>query len=87
MKLLLCKDCHDIFNLRLAMKTCSCGKTSGQYINNLDAEYSGPGIPLGFTNISFRSAVLNQPKGYHDMGKEFVAFVIAEECPTIKKLD
>ena len=31
MKLLLCLDCDDIFNLGYELKTCSCGTTKGKY--------------------------------------------------------
>lgn len=82
MKLLLCEECSDIFNLALEEKSCSCGKAKGRYVDELNAVYSG-GIPIGFANSTFIRAVVNQPKS--GMGKEFVAFVIPADCPTFKK--
>ena len=57
MKLLMCLDCGDIFNLTNEIKACGCGKTTGQYIDNLNAEYSGNCKPIGFANGSFMDAI------------------------------
>lgn len=84
MKLLLCLECNDIFNLDLKMKKCSCGKTKGQYIDNLSAIYEGDSaIPIGISNPSLKEAILNQPDD--GMGKEFTAFTIPKVCPTFIK--
>lgn len=89
MKLLYCARCLDVFSLREdETRYCSCGKTSGGYVDSVNAVYSGEyAKPLGFENHSFFEARLNQPK--HDTGKgvEFTAFVIAEDCPTFRKED
>ncbi|WP_096187064.1 hypothetical protein [Evansella halocellulosilytica] len=84
MKLLLCLECNDIFSLDLKMKKCSCAKTKGRYIDNLNAIYEGDSaMPIGFSNPSLKEAILNQPdKG---MGKEFTAFTIPRNCPTFIK--
>jgi hypothetical protein len=84
MKLLYCKSCHDIFNLTGNKKTCSCQKSAGYYINDLDAIYSGDAIPLGFSNSSFTDALKKQPEV--GPGKHFVAFIIEKNCKTFKKL-
>lgn len=81
MKLLLCHECGDVFNLKSEVKTCSCGQTRGQYTDDLNAVYDG-GIPLGFANSSFLEAVIAQPES--GLGKEFTAFVIPRECSTFK---
>lgn len=83
MKLLFCTQCLDIFNLTLKEKKCSCGKSGGQYIDELNAVYWGKCIPLGITNNSFIDAANNQPES--GMGKEFTAFVIPRECDTFTK--
>ena len=87
MKLLVCVACNDVFNLNYKDKSCSCGKSKGKYLKDgLHAEYEGPCIPLGFRNDSFHKALREQPAtGYE--GKEFTAFVIQRECPTMKKVD
>ena len=54
MKLLLCLDCDDIFNLGYELKTCSCGTTKGKYTDERNAIYCGVNaIPLGIANDSF----------------------------------
>jgi hypothetical protein len=84
MKLLVCLECQDVFNLRYETKACSCGKSSGKYFEDgLHAEYQGPCLPLGFANSSFIKALKEQPQ--RDWGKEFTAFVIQKECPTMKR--
>lgn len=84
MKLLLCLECNDMFNLDLKVKMCSCGKTKGQYIDNLYAIYEGDSaMPIGISNPSLKEAIINQPdKG---LGKEFTAFTIPRSCPTFIK--
>jgi hypothetical protein len=85
MKLLVCLKCNDVFNLNYEKKTCSCEQTWGKYFSDgLHAEYGGPCLPLGFANGSFETALLNQPE--KDWGKEFTAFVIQKECPTMKRV-
>jgi hypothetical protein len=85
MKLILCLECNNIFNLDLKIKKCSCGKTKGQYIDNLNAFYEGDSaMPIGFSNPSLKVAIVNQlDKG---MGKEFTAFTIPRHCPTFIKM-
>lgn len=82
MKLLYCRDCGDLFNLDLFEKSCRCGATRGQYVDNLNAVYTD-GIPLGFANTSFIHAVKNQPA--EGLGEVFTAFVIPVSCPTFKQ--
>jgi hypothetical protein len=86
MKLLFCKNCQDVIRLvQEEKRTCSCGKVSGRYINDLDAIYSGKeAIPIGFANSSFAHAIANQPE--KDWGKEFTAFVIQKKCNTFAKV-
>jgi len=87
MKLLFCKNCHDIIRLTEKVKHCECGKVSGQYYSDrITAWYDGEdAVPLGIANSTFVKALQNQPnKG---TGFEFTAFVIPKECETfIKKV-
>lgn len=95
MKLLMCLDCGDVFNLTMKVKTCGCGKTMGQYIDNLNAEYSGNCQPIGFSNGSFRDAIKVQrvenkktkPKNECCKGVEFTAFFIPNAASSLCKLD
>lgn len=61
MKLLYCPNCHDVFNLRPQLKTCSCGQVKGRYIDNVNAEVNGKGVSLGMGNGSFMVAVAHAP--------------------------
>lgn len=85
MKLLVCLKCSDVFNLNYHKKECSCQESWGRYFEDgLHAEYGGPCLPLGFANGSFFTALRNQPE--KDWGKDFTAFVIQKECPTMKRI-
>ncbi len=85
MKLVLCTNCGSVFSLAVGrVKTCDCGQCSGQYTDNLYAEYTGiNAIPLGFANQSLVGAIKNQPE--NGMGKEFTAFVIPKDCGTLRR--
>jgi hypothetical protein len=86
MKLLLCTECFDLFMLTLEPVACVCGSSIGQYgPDGLNAAYSGPCIPIGFSNSSFVRAIKEQPE--EGMGRTFEAFVIPKTCPTMKKVD
>lgn len=88
MKLILCKNCLDVISLiQSEERSCSCGKCSGQYTDQLNAWYKGGDyvVPLGFNNKSLVEAINSQPK--EGMGKDFSAFVIPEKCETFIKLD
>ena len=86
MKLLFCNNCHDIFNLkREEVKYCSCKKSWGRYIDNLNAEYSGDCVMLGIDNPSFIRAI-DLLKKYPDRakGEEFTAWIITPLARTVK---
>lgn len=97
MKLLMCMDCMDIFNLTHTEKNCGCGKTKGRYVDNLNAEYSGNAQPIGFANGSFRTAYFIQkvenernekkPKNECCKGVEFTAFFIPDAATSLTKID
>lgn len=81
MKLLFCLECTDVIRLKSNQtKSCECGKSFGEYTDEINAHYSGPCIPIGFANRSFLYAVKNQPD--NGWGKRFEAFVIEKDCPT-----
>lgn len=84
MKLIICKKCKDVFNLRPGIiKECSCGQSKGMYLDNDNAEYSGLCIPLGFENVSLIEALADRPE--EGSGRRFEAFVIPRQCETFKK--
>jgi hypothetical protein len=102
MKLLLCFKCNDVFSLKTSrMTTCICGQTSGQYLNNLDAEVSGVKdkfVVLGFDNMSLVEAIRaqlllgdSQEKmlyGSREVtkGRDFRSFVIPDSSQTVKRI-
>ncbi len=84
MKLIFCPKCHDVVNLRINHhRKCWCGASGGKYIDNLNAVIDGEAIPLGFNNFSFLDALEQQPET--GPGKEFTAFIIEKNCPTINQ--
>lgn len=94
MKLLHCNLCHDIILLTSKPRTCLCGQSQGQYIDDLNVEYSGQGIILGIDNKSFKKAkaifqmsTLLEGELEHNRGIHFEAFIILENTPTIKKTE
>lgn len=92
MKLLFCPECTDIFSLSTkGEKRCSCGKTSGRYINNLDAVYEG-GLPIGISNPDFISAIKisnfnNSNNPNRPRGKTFEAWVCPIGISTFTKIN
>lgn len=58
MKLLLCNDCGDLFNLTYLLKSCHCGKTKGKYLDHSEAVVNGGGISLAIGNGALHNAVL-----------------------------
>lgn len=54
MKLLNCLKCHDIVELAYQVtRVCKCGESSGKYIDELYAEYSGHCRILGISNKDY----------------------------------
>lgn len=87
MKLLLCMQCDDIFNLGFEVKTCKCGITKGKYTDDRNAIYTGTeAIPLGFDNYTFSEAIINQSVD-KKLGERYTAFVIPKKCDTFVKVD
>ncbi len=67
---------------------CTCKQSYGKYIDNLNATISLTAIPIGINNTSFVDALKQRPylmKG--GPGCRFEAFVIPDECPTIKVIN
>ena len=51
MKLLLCLECGDWVTPRLGrVKFCQCRKTAGQYVDEVNAEVSGPFVAFGMNS-------------------------------------
>lgn len=98
MKLLLCLLCDDLVTLRSAhARQCECGESSGQYLSEGLAKYSGPALLVGFGNSTFADVIRQQLKKsdkdldkmggfgpYRDelKGRCFDAFIIPESAST-----
>ena len=84
MKILFCKECQDCIKLVPQRESrCMCGKSRGTVKpDGLNAIISGDNCVIGFSNPSLHNAIMNQPQ--KGIGKDFVAFVIPKECPTVK---
>lgn len=85
MKLIFCKRCEDVIKCTNKCRTCQCGASGGQYLDDLNAVYWGKAVPLGFANSSLVYALRNQPQ--RGDGCRFEAFVIPKICPTFTKED
>jgi hypothetical protein len=80
----------DVFNLTMTEKTCSCGKSSGKYIDNLNAEIKGNCKGIGFANNKFKIAyhlqkIEDDAQSCCD-GVEFTAFFIPESAKSIRRV-
>lgn len=77
-----------MFSLSFVEKQCTCGGTYGHYeADGLQAVYSGPGIPLGIGNDSFRAAVsrqqeLNLRQEIPFPGAKFEAWIVPANSST-----
>ena len=82
MKLIFCRNCHDVFKLSIKEeRQCECGSCVGKYTDDLNAYYKGEdAVPLGINNFSLGTAISNQP--LEGLGKNFGAFVIPKICKT-----
>ena len=88
MKLIYCKNCSDIVGMNPnddSPRECSCGESSGIYTDNKTLEVTGPAVPIGIDNTTFRRAVYGRPS--HGKGRTFVAFVIPRDNTHIVHTD
>lgn len=96
MKLLVCFLCHDVVALRHETRSCTCGRTSGQYVDEVRAVIRGTlgnFAGLGFGNSSLSSALRAQLDqgdlppahsfGGQAPGRSFDAFVLPANCPSV----
>jgi len=83
MKLIYCPLCEDVVRLVQEVRRCRCLRSSGCYVDDLQAVIAGEAIPLGVAWGSFLTALAKRPRKGN--GKRFEAFVIPRECPTIEK--
>jgi len=83
MKLVVCPECNDIFNLTLDEKVCKCGVASGHYLPDKTTVYvSAKAVVLGFNNSQFTTAYILTDFS-SNRGQEFPAFFITDGCGKI----
>lgn len=95
MKLLFCPRCSDVTKLKVQeRRECACGKSWGMYIDDLNAEYGGEAVPLGFSNPSLLEALKERDRQIRDgveagaqWGITFTAFTIPTGAPSVKMID
>lgn len=94
MKLLCCTNCSDIISLTTKEeRTCSCGESSGLYIDEINAVFKGEHcVPLGISNPTFIKALqMSRIENKHQIepttckGVDFTAFIILDCATSINK--
>lgn len=86
MKLLYCSLCEDIRALQLdSIVVCRCGKTSGRYTDNVNAEYIGAGYLLGISNASFALAT-RRYRADSTQNVPFEAFTIPSNAASARRV-
>ena len=69
MKLIFCKEYHDLVRLTMEKRHCMCKKAWGYYKEDgLYAVINKEATPVGFAKHTFVSAIRNQPE--QGMGSE-----------------
>lgn len=53
MKLLNCIACHDILLLQSTIRSCFCGKSAGQYVNDKKVHIQGPSRIIGINSLDY----------------------------------
>lgn len=94
MKLLMCLDCMSIFNITYNEKSCTCGNTTGKYIDDINVEIKGNCKAIGFANTSFKDAyklqtlIDNNQNGKQSNcnGEEFIAFFIPKYTKSVNHI-
>lgn len=85
MKFIFCPHCEDIVRLKRETRYCQCRSSWGRYTDDANAIINNVAIPLGLANSTLVKALKERPKS--GLGSRFTAFVIPEECPTIRVED
>lgn len=86
MKLIFCRSCEDLVSLREAPRSCSCGKSKGNYrADGRRAVYSGPCVPVIIKNESLDKGVAKWKDVKESVPVE--AFVIPLYNTSMKKED
>lgn len=86
-KLIFCPECQDVKALhRYKMTVCDCTKSSGWYIDDLNAQVNQHAIILGINNSSFGTA-LRMHKANRKLNNRFESFFIPITADSIEVID
>ena len=86
MKLLYCKECHDVIRLASEKRYCECKNVWGNYKEDgWHAIVSSNAVVLGFDSYSFSRAI----REIENNGEvwTFEAFTIEEDCKTVERVE
>lgn len=72
MKLLICDQCGDVFNLSFTLKQCSCGHVKGHYIDNVNAVVNGNGFSLAIGNGALYIAITKSMQDLSGNREDFI---------------
>lgn len=84
MKYLYCKVCKDFLAMKSEISFCSCKQTSGQYVDDLYAKYSGECIPVAIPNSQIEQAIRKHNEG---RSSALAAIFIIDEVNTFRRED
>jgi len=73
--------------MRYEERACSCERSKGKYVDEINLEYSGPCRVLGFTNKSFASALSYRQHNGNKKGIVFKSFVIPPHGDNIVRVE
>ena len=86
MKLLYCRRCRDVIQMRPELRTCYCGESSGRYIDNETVAQTEGSISIALHNHDFKTAVDAfdySPDAWHPM-MVFRAYINPRSEPDVK---
>lgn len=85
MKLFYCPYCQDVVRLLVARRRCcECGASWGSYRDSLNAVICGAAIPLEIDWQSLLRALRRREMDVEG-SISFDAFIIPEDCATVKR--
>lgn len=88
MKLLFCRNCHDMFKLASFTKYCNCRQSSGKYLEDGDnIEIQGSCEVVGITNISLVRGLKKLDAENNALGPDLTAFFFNRNYHKISRIN
>lgn len=87
MKLIICTQCWDGFFLAIKEeRQCHCGNCKGQYVDKVNAEYSGnTALPVAILNKDLTDNFSKQ--GPEGLAVQIPAYIMPKILETFKKME